>query len=127
MTFTLSRPVIIIADKERANRLLIKELLASENVDTREAATGEETIELAKKTKNVALVLLDLYMEDMDGFDLSLTLRSSEATVHIPIIFQTTKPSNSNTVLRAYYAGAVDHIQKPIDPDIILAKMRIFI
>ena len=97
------KPVIIIADDDQTSHILVKGILNSENVDIKSAYSGEEAISLAMSCENVALLLLDIYMDDMDGFEVSLTLRSEERTRHIPIIFQTTKLADDETKIRAYY------------------------
>jgi signal transduction histidine kinase len=73
-----------------------------------------------------ALALLDVQMPGMDGFLLAEFMRGSERSRHIPIIFLTAGTADIQRRFRGYEAGAVDFIQKPIEPDIIRSKARVF-
>jgi response regulator RpfG family c-di-GMP phosphodiesterase len=75
---------------------------------------------------DIALALLDVQMPEMDGFQLAEFMRGSERTRHIPIIFLTAGTADHQRRFRGYEAGAVDFIQKPIEPDILRSKAAVF-
>ena len=74
----------------------------------------------------VALALLDVQMPDMDGFELAELMRGSERTRHIPIIFVTAGAGDQRRVFKGYESGAVDFLQKPIEPHVLKSKARVF-
>ncbi|HLV82010.1 MAG TPA: response regulator, partial [Chthonomonadaceae bacterium] len=74
-----------------------------------------------------AVILLDVQMPDMDGFETASMIRSREKTRHIPIIFLTAISSSDLNVASGYAAGAVDYIVKPFDPQVLTAKVSTFV
>ena len=74
---------------------------------------------------DVALALLDVQMPGMDGFELAELMRGTERTRHVPIIFLTAGTADRQRRFRGYEAGAVDFIQKPIEPDILRSKANV--
>ncbi len=113
---------ILIADDDFINRLYIKELL-EEGFETEEAKDGIETIEKLK-TFDADVVLLDIMMPNMDGFQTLEKIRKNELTREISVIMVTAKVEKDD-VVRAIRAGADDYIKKPIDQIELLAKIDI--
>ncbi|MDQ0874834.1 two-component system sensor histidine kinase/response regulator [Paenibacillus sp. V4I3] len=74
-----------------------------------------------------ALILLDVNMPEMDGFELAELLRSNKETKHIPIIFVTASNKEDQSVFKGYESGAVDYLFKPVNADILLSKVKIFL
>jgi len=120
------RPSILIVDDIAANRLALRRLLKSINADLIEAASGEEALVKAIELDNLALILLDVQMPIMDGYETAELLREEEQTLHIPIIFVTAVHRDEQHILQGYSSGAIDYITKPIQPDIIAAKISLF-
>jgi signal transduction histidine kinase len=89
------------------------------------ARSGEEALELLL-LHDVALALLDIQMPGMDGFQLAEFMRGNARARHIPIIFLTAGTSDNRRRFRGYEAGAVDFIQKPIEPDVLRGKAAVF-
>ena len=74
-----------------------------------------------------ALILLDVQMPDMDGFETAEIMRGNEETRSIPIIFVTAISKEQKYVFEGYDKGAVDYLFKPLDPDILKSKVNIFL
>ncbi|HEU5400807.1 MAG TPA: response regulator [Terriglobales bacterium] len=74
-----------------------------------------------------AVIVLDVMMPDMDGFELAATIRTRERFRHTPIIFLTGLGTENSQMLQGYKAGAVDYLLKPVDPDVLRSKVRIFV
>ena len=74
-----------------------------------------------------AVIVLDVMMPDMDGFELAATIRTRERFKHTPIIFLTGLGTENSQMLQGYKAGAVDYLLKPVDPDVLRSKVRIFV
>jgi len=120
------RPTILIVDDVSANRFSLKQLLKSIDADLIEASSGEEALLKAIELDNLALILLDVQMPTMDGYETAELLREEEQTLHIPIIFVTAVHRDEQHILKGYFSGAIDYITKPIQPDILAAKISLF-
>lgn len=118
-------PVLLVDDLP-ANLLALEALLAGENVTVLKAGSGADALELLL-ANDVALALLDVQMPEMDGFELAELMRGAERTRHVPIVFVTAGASDALRRFRGYEAGAVDFIAKPIEPDVLRSKARVFV
>jgi signal transduction histidine kinase len=124
-----SRPTpvsILIVDDLEENLLALDALLRREGVQVLQARSGDDALEILLDT-DVALALLDVQMPGMDGFQLAEFMRGNTRTRHIPIIFVTAGSADRQRRFRGYETGAVDFIQKPIEPDILRSKVEVFI
>src|ERR1700761_4616703 len=115
----------LIVDDLEENLLSLEALLRREGLRFLKARSGEEALEILLK-HDVALALLDVQMPGMDGFELAEFMRGNERARHIPIIFLTAGTTDNQRRFRGYEAGAVDFIQKPIEPDILRSKAQVF-
>jgi len=120
------KPAILIVDDIAANRFALRQLLKSMNAEIVEASSGEEALVKAIELDNLALILLDVQMPIMDGYETAELLREEEQTLHIPIIFVTAVHRDEQHILKGYSSGAIDYITKPIQPDILAAKISLF-
>ena len=122
-----SPPVpILIVDDQPANLLALESLLERPGIQVLKAGSGNEALGIMLET-DVALVLLDVQMPEMDGFETAKLMRQSARTRHIPIIFVTAISKEEQHVFRGYESGAVDYLFKPIDPHILLSKVNVFL
>jgi diguanylate cyclase (GGDEF)-like protein len=121
------RPAILIVDDIDANRIALKRLIKGCNVDLAEAASGVEALNKVIGLKHLALILLDVQMPGMDGYEVATLLQEEKQTRRIPIIFLTAIDREEQHILKGYSSGAIDFMPKPINPDILLSKVRIFI
>ncbi len=118
---------ILIVDDTRANLLALKVLLKPIEVDIVTAETGEEALRTAEANEDhIALILLDVQMPGMDGYEVARQLHENEKTRSLPIIFITANQDDAH-IERAYLAGAVDFIQKPIRKTALISKVRVFL
>ncbi|MBI1683780.1 hybrid sensor histidine kinase/response regulator [Caulobacter hibisci] len=115
----------LLVDDLEENLLALEALLQREGLTCLKARSGEEALELLLMHE-VALALLDVQMPGMDGFELAEFMRGSERARHIPIIFVTAGAANLQRRFRGYEAGAVDFIQKPIEPTVLRSKAAVF-
>jgi signal transduction histidine kinase len=116
---------ILLVDDLNENLLALEAILRRDGLECIMARSGEEALELLL-VGDFALALLDVQMPGMDGFQLAEFMRGNERSRHIPIIFLTAGTADILRKFRGYEAGAVDFIQKPIEPDIIRSKARVF-
>jgi DNA-binding NtrC family response regulator len=113
---------VLIVDDEPANIDLLEQELADAGYRTLAAASGEAALQLSSREK-VDLVLLDVMMEGIDGYETCRRLKAAEATRATPVIFLTAL-SESFEKVRGFGAGAVDYVTKPFDREELLARIR---
>lgn len=118
---------ILIVDDERVNLILLEGILKKlGDVNIISASSGQEALELLLK-HDVAVVLLDIMMPDMDGFQVAEIMRGNSETQHVPIIFVTAINKEQRHVFKGYELGAVDYLFKPVEPDILKSKVKVFV
>lgn len=113
---------ILIVDDEEPNLKLLSRFLTCEQYTLFNAGNGIEALELAK-TIGPDLVLLDVSMPMMDGYEVCRTLKADETTKHIPVIFVTAMQKIDDEA-RGFEAGGVDYITKPLNATIVQARVR---
>ncbi|MSQ48260.1 MAG: response regulator [Deltaproteobacteria bacterium] len=123
---TLQRANILLVDDRPANLLSLRALLQDLDQNLMEAASGEEALRLLLK-QDCAVILLDVQMPGMDGFETATLIRSRERSRLTPIIFLTAFSNDEAQMIRGYAMGAVDYIFKPIVPAILRAKVSVFV
>jgi response regulator RpfG family c-di-GMP phosphodiesterase len=118
---------LLLVDDRPANLLVLEKLLSKlDNVEFVKAQSGSEALELTLN-HHFALILLDVQMPEMDGFEVAEFLRNEEMTSQIPIIFITGIDENETFELRGYKTGAVDFIFKPIKEEILISKVKVLL
>ena len=118
---------ILIVDDTKANLVALQVLLKPVDVDIVIAESGEQALMAAlKNEEHIALILMDVLMPVMDGFEVARLLHENEHTRSIPIIFITANQDDGQ-IEEAYLSGAVDYIQKPIRKTALTSKVRVFL
>jgi two-component sensor histidine kinase/ActR/RegA family two-component response regulator len=117
-------PFLLVDDLEE-NLLSLEALLRRDDLLLLKARSGDEALEILLHN-DVALALVDVQMPGLNGFDLAELMRGNERTRRIPIIFVTAGSTDPQRRFLGYEAGAVDFIQKPIEPDILRSKVEVF-
>lgn len=115
----------LLVDDLEENLLSLEALLRREGLILLKARSGGDALELLLQY-DIALALLDVQMPDMDGYELAELMRGTERTRHVPIIFLTAGSADRQRRFRGYEAGAVDFLNKPIEPDILRGKAAVF-
>ncbi len=121
-----NKPKILIVDDQKANLLALNALLTELDANVLQASSGNEAL-FESLNHDFALVLLDVQMPVMDGFEVAEIMRSNNKTKHVPIIFLTAISKEKKNVFKGYESGAVDYLFKPLEPDILLSKVRVFL
>ena len=121
-----NRPKILVVDDTPANLVAMRRLLARADADIFEAASGNEALALCLDHQ-FALVLLDVNMPEMDGFEVAQFISESDHLSETPIIFVTAAYADDINRIKGYTAGAVDYIAKPINDVILQSKVKIFL
>ena len=111
---------ILVVDDESRMRKLVKDFLIRNNFDVAEAADGEEALDLFYKDKEIALIILDVMMPKMNGWDVCREIRE---TSKVPIIMLTAKGDESDELL-GFEMGVDEYISKPFSPKILVARVE---
>jgi len=117
-----AQPTVLIVDDTPENLTVINGLL-KDRYKTRVANNGERALKLAAQQPLPDLVLLDIMMPGMDGYEVCRRLKADAATKHIPVIFLTAKVEVEDEQ-KGFDTGCVDYITKPISPPIVLARVQ---
>ena len=116
---------ILIVDDHPANLLSIESFLTEEGRNIIKASSGNEALQIALST-DIALMLLDVQMPEMDGFEVARLLKENARTKHISILFITALSKDEKYTMQGYEEGAVDYLYKPLDINLVKAKVGVF-
>ena len=117
---------ILLVDDRPENLLALEAILSSLDQTLVRATSGEEALK-ALLSDDFAVILLDVQMPGMDGFETASHIKRRERTRDIPIIFLTAINREPQHAFRGYSAGAVDYLAKPFDPWVLRAKVSVFV
>jgi len=117
---------ILVVDDHPENILALKATLADPTYDVFTATSGAEALGLILKHE-FAVILLDVVMPKMDGLETARIIRRRDASKDIPLIFLTANGTEVGLNYKAYSLGAVDFLIKPIDTDVVKAKVSVFV
>jgi two-component system sensor histidine kinase/response regulator len=120
------RPPVLLVDDTEANLVALQAVLADLPCEPVVARSGNEALKQLLK-HDFAVMLLDVQMPEMDGYEVAHYARDNPATREVPIIFLTAMSSTEDGVLRGYGSGAVDFLQKPINPRVLRGKVQVFL
>ena len=122
-----AKPVkILIVDDQSENLLSAEAVLESLGQEIVRAQSGREALRHLL-TDDFAVILLDVMMPDMDGFETAELIRDRERSRTTPIIFVTALGKSEEHIFRGYDVGAVDYLTKPIVPEILRSKVAVFV
>jgi len=120
------RPKVLVVDDYLENLIATAAVLRDVDAEIVQARSGNEALSLMLRSE-FAVVLLDVQMPDMDGFEVASLMRSAQHSQHVPIIFLTAFGEQRMHVARGYESGAVDFLFKPLDAEILKSKVEVFL
>ncbi|PKV85676.1 two-component system response regulator [Streptomyces sp. TLI_146] len=120
------RASILLVDDMEDNLVALEAVLGSLNEPLVRARSGEEAMK-ALLRRTFAVVLLDVRMPGMDGFETATNIKRLDQTKDVPIIFLTGTDGDSGYAFRGYATGAADFLTKPFDPWVLRAKVNVFL
>jgi PAS domain S-box-containing protein len=124
MTNTTKIPVLLVDDRQE-NLTALEDLLEDMELDIFKASSGNEALSLSLR-HDFAIVLMDVRMPDMDGFEAAELMRANQKTCRLPIIFVTAAMKDADHQFKGYESGAFDYLLKPIEPTILRSKVKVF-
>jgi signal transduction histidine kinase len=121
-----NKPAVLMVDDVEANLIALEGQLERLGYDLVRARSGNEALKLLLR-REFAVMLLDVQMPEMDGYEAARHARANPASRELPIIFVTAMGPSEKNELSGYDAGAVDYLFKPINPEILRSKVRVFV
>src|SRR3954466_2979946 len=121
----IRRPRVLLVDDDERNLLAVRSIL-DDLGEVVLARSGEEALRHLLKGE-FAVILLDVYMPGMDGYETAQIIRSRDQTKGIPILFLSAVNKEAEHLLRGYAMGAVDYVFKPVDPLVLRSKVAVFV
>lgn len=117
---------LLIVDDKPENLLSLQVILANKGYEFVEATSGKAALRHLLKDQDFAIILMDVQMPLMDGFETAELIRESDKLKHVPIIFLTANMDTPDYIFKGYQAGAVDYMIKPLSAEILQAKVMVF-
>jgi len=118
---------ILLVDDLAENLFALELILSNDNYICVKAHSGNEALKILLHEQDFAIILMDVQMPGMDGFETVELIRGIETLKHIPIIFLTASMDNSMHIFKGYQVGAVDYMIKPLIPEILKAKVAVLV
>lgn len=118
---------ILLVDDREDNLLSIETILEPDGYIFIKANSGRQALKILLTEFDFAMILMDVKMPNLNGFETATLIYEREKLRHIPIIFITANNYGDENIFKGYKAGAVDYIYKPINPDLLRAKVSVFI
>jgi signal transduction histidine kinase len=125
-TEAVDKAKILLVDDEPKSLFALQELLSTLGQNLMVAQSGEEALRLALKN-DFAVILLDVRMPGIDGFETARLIRSRDRSKSTPIIFLTAAADEMTSMFRGYEVGAVDYLMKPVIPEVLKSKVAVFV
>lgn len=120
-------PKILLVDDREDNLLSIETILEQDGYRFVKANSGSQALKILLNEYDFAMILMDVKMPNLNGFDTATIIYQREKLRHIPIIFITANNFGEENIFKGYSTGAVDYIYKPINPELLRAKVSVFI
>jgi PAS domain S-box-containing protein len=120
------KSTILLVDDRPANILALEQMLEKKDRIFLKASSGDEALKYALN-RPIDLIILDVQMPAMDGFEVSQILKSNWRTKDIPIIFASAEKTEHGSIMKGFEEGAIDYLFKPLDPEITKAKVAVLL
>jgi PAS domain S-box-containing protein len=121
-----NKAVILIVDDKPANIIALEGLLNDKDRFFLNATNGRDALKITLH-KEIDLIILDVQMPDMDGFEVAQILKSNKRTRDIPIIFASAEKKEHKFIMKGFEEGAIDYLFKPLDPEVAKAKVTVLL
>jgi two-component system, sensor histidine kinase and response regulator len=118
---------ILLVDDREDNLFSIETVLEKDGYTLMKANSGKQALKVLLKEYDFTLILMDVQMPNLNGFETASLIYDRDKLKHIPIIFITANNYNDDNAFKGYQAGAVDYIYKPINPELLRAKVSVFV
>src|SRR5712672_2472949 len=124
---TPRQPKILLVDDREDNLLSIRAILEPDGYHFVNAYSGHQALKILLNEFDFAIILMDVKMPVLNGFETASLIHEREKLRSIPIIFITANNYGDENIFKGYKAGGIDYIFKPINPEVLRAKVTVFI
>jgi signal transduction histidine kinase len=124
---TIAGIKLLIVDDREDNLFSIETILEQDGYTIRKANSGRAALRTLLKEEDFTLILMDVQMPDLNGFETATLIYERDKLKHIPIIFITANDYGYDSIFKGYQMGGVDYIYKPINPELLRAKVGVFV
>ncbi|WP_240348410.1 response regulator [Longitalea arenae] len=121
------RPKILLVDDREDNLMSMEAILAPDGYALVKASSGSQALKILLSEIDFALILMDVKMPNLNGFETAALIYEREKLKHIPIIFITANNYGEENIYKGYRMGAIDYIYKPINSDLLRAKVSVLV
>jgi signal transduction histidine kinase len=118
---------LLVIDDREDNLFSIEAILEKDNYTILKANSGRAALKILLTEHDFSLILMDVQMPELNGFETATIIYERDKLKHIPIIFITAYSNDEDHIFRGYKMGGVDYIYKPINPDLLRAKVGVFV
>src|SRR6187551_1286470 len=118
---------ILLVDDRPDNLLSMETILEKDGYDLIKADSGRQALKILLTEFDFALILMDVKMPNLNGFETAELIYEREKLKHIPIVFITANNYGEENIFKGYRTGAIDYIYKPINPELLRAKVAVFV
>src|SRR5436853_4390429 len=118
---------LLIVDDREDNLFSMETILEQDGYTVVKANSGRAALRLLLKEDDFTLILMDVQMPDLNGFETATLIYERDKLKHIPIIFITANDYGYDSIFKGYQMGGVDYIYKPINPELLRAKVAVFV
>ena len=126
LDLNMPQPKVLIVDDQEKNLVALETLLGRLEITVIRATSGNQALAMTLE-HDFAVALVDVQMPGMDGFELAELLHGSKNTAHLPIVFVSAAYRGEVFQVKGVESGAIDFLEKPILPQLLLGKVRLFI
>lgn len=123
----LNQPRILIVDDREDNLLSFSAILEPDNYEIITAQSGTEALKILLRDYDFALILMDVEMPNLDGFETASMIFQRDKLKNIPVVFITANSYGDEKLFKGYRIGAVDYIYKPVNPELLRMKVSVFV
>src|ERR1700754_199113 len=118
---------ILLVDDRDDNLFSLETILEADGYKFVKANSGRQALKILLTEFDFALILMDVKMPNLNGFETASLIYEREKLKHIPIVFITANNYGEENIFKGYRTGAVDYIYKPINPELLRAKVSVFV
>ncbi len=118
---------ILVVDDASANLFALEKILETEGYHVISVKSGQEALEKLQQEQDIAVILMDVHMPEMDGFETTQKIKQLEKSRHIPIIFVSAAFIDDDSVFHGYEVGGFDYLTKPFSAKLLRSKVRVFV
>ncbi|TDF36344.1 PAS domain S-box protein [Alteromonadaceae bacterium M269] len=122
----LDKVNVLLVDDHEPNLIALEQVLENPELNIHKASSGQEALEMML-TNEYAIVLLDVNMPEMDGFEVAKLMKARKETRNLPISFVTAINKEKKYAIQGYEIGAVDYLYKPLEPEVVKSKVSVFV